>query len=177
MAWEMFQRSVEFSQHQALAKEAAAKPTIPKKGLFSEKRLNAFELSMKRQFGLTPEKAADLVQVGQAYLAALQNIDHEARTEAMHRYGRPAPSSERSKTVHERAKEDGLYAEVEQKKQAALASYLQKLSSKFQPTDVAKMGQWVRTSVAPQITITHDAIKPPVFSNRRQPNQSNSEAK
>lgn len=176
MAWEMFQRSVAFYQREALSKAAPAKPAAPKSGLFSEKRLNSFELSMKRQFGLTPEKAADLIQFGQAYLAALRAIDAEARAESIRRYRLPVNSTQGSKTVLQRAKEDGLYAQVEQKKQTALAIHLQNLSNKFPVDNVAKIGQWVRGTVAPRITISNDPPKPSIGVGR-EPNQSKSGAK
>jgi hypothetical protein len=175
MAWKVFQAHIAFQEREAVSKIAMAKPATPKRGLFSEPRLNSFELSMKRQFGLSPEKAASLVQSGQEYLAVLRKIESEARAESMRRYRNNLAL--RSKTVLELAKEDGLFAEVEQKKQVALAAHLHVLSSKFQTSEVAKLGQWVRDSVAPRIKIDNDAVRRPAQADKRQRTQSKQGAK
>jgi hypothetical protein len=162
MAWEMFQRSLAFHQKQALSKPVSVAPA--KRGLFSEKRLNSFELSMKRQFGLTPEEAAKLVAAGDAYLSALHAIDVEAKAEVQRRYrtlvSPTRPHLER-KTTLERAKEDGLYAEVEGKKASALALHVRTVSGTLKPPALAKINQWIRESVAPLVTIYERPVRTP----------------
>jgi len=116
-----------------------------------------------RQFGLTTAQTAVLMSSGQSFIAAIQRIDDEATAEARKRYPdafrpeRPRPTITKStprgpqNSVRDRAIADGLYAQVEAKKQAALAEHLAGLGKGFEAAKLEQVRTYVQTSVTPRI--------------------------
>ena len=116
-----------------------------------------------RQFGLTTAQTAALMSSGQSFIAAIQRIDDEATAEARKRYPdafrpeRPRPTITEStprapqNSVRERAIADGLYAEVEAGKQAALAEHLAELGKGIGGAKLDQIRTYVQTSVTPRL--------------------------
>lgn len=126
------------------------------------------------QFGLDSAETAALLNARQPFLAAIERIDTDARAEVQTRYGTdrrppadlprpspgrvagPAPSErpivrESGKTLRDMVRESGLYDQVEEKKRAALAAHLAELERAISPAKLARIGEWVQTSVAPRV--------------------------
>jgi hypothetical protein len=119
------------------------------------------------QFGLTRAQAASLLSAGQSYVATIQSIDEDAKAEARRRYpditGPSTPPSGQpprrtktlpsgpQKTVRERAIQDGLYAEVEAKKQSVLDNNIKALTGNVGPSRLEKIREYVQSSIAPRI--------------------------
>ena len=146
------------------------------------------------QFGLDGADAAVLSNVGQEFVAAMERIDSEAKAEVQARYGsvgppvglpRPTTGQEAgssgatmvrqpAKTLLDKVRESGLYDQVEAKKRAALAAHLGELTGALSPAKMARIGEWVQTSVAPRIK-TFDrgtpvpALNPPQTDGRLLP--------
>jgi hypothetical protein len=129
----------------------------------SAERMNQM---LAEQFALSTGEVANLMSAGQSYVTAIQRIDEDARTEARRRYldvlgpaagsaGPPVsktkPSTEPPKSVRERAIGDGLYAQVEAKKQAALNSHITGLTRSLGAPKMDQIGKFVQSSVAPRI--------------------------
>jgi hypothetical protein len=128
------------------------------------------EEMLASRFDLTPAEAAALLAAGRTFVGAIQRIDADAKAQADTRYGRlvrPArplntagarsrwsgprpPGPEKSR--RERAIEDGLYAAVEARKEAALTEHTTALAGQLDPVKFARVADWVNTSVAPGIT-------------------------
>jgi hypothetical protein len=118
---------------------------------------------LAKKFGLTSADAQTLLTAGQAFVEAIKRIETDARTEAQRRYGNavtprsaptgPIPRSAMplQKSFRERAMEDGLYAQVEGRKQAALNSHIQELRRELDGAKVDRVQAWVQASVAPRI--------------------------
>ena len=158
LAWQVFQESIAFHSKQSAKAPAAPTSDPKKKTLFSGPRPTTFQQTMKKQFGLTPEHTAALLTKGQSFLAALSAIQTEAKAEVNRRYltraALAAQASGPRKTIKERSKEDGLDAEVQGKRQAALTAHLEGLSQSLTAAELAKVTEWVRTGVGPRITQT-----------------------
>jgi hypothetical protein len=147
LAWKMF--------HQSLAYYAQRSP-------------ESVNQMLAAQFGLTRAQAAGLLSAGQSFDGAIKSIDDGAKAEASRRYpdivGSATPPSGRTtprrtkmlpsgppKTVRERAIEDGLYAEVEAKKQSALDNHIKALTSNIGPSRLAQIRNYLQSSIAPRI--------------------------
>lgn len=119
--------------------------------------------SLITQFGLNPGQAASVLNGGDAFVRALERIDDDAKAEVRKRYpdavrsdpGRPTVSqtrpAERPKSVRERAIADGLYAEVEAKKEAALADHLTNLGRDVGAARLQQITTHVQTVIASRI--------------------------
>jgi hypothetical protein len=158
LAWRMFHKSTAFFHEQAARKLATQPSSAGQRTLFARTpRRNAFEITLKRRFGLTPDETAALLSAGKAFLSGLDGIHQDAKAEVRRRYKSPqaltAQAQGPRKTLLERSKEDGLHAEIEGRREAALNAHLQSLSKILTPSELAKVTQWVRTSVAPNISI------------------------
>src|SRR5262249_40143733 len=109
-----------------------------------------------------------LLSAGQSYVATIQSIDEDAKAEARRRYPdisgpRRSPSGQTTprrtktlpsgpqKTVRERAIQDGLYAEVEAKKQSAWDNHIKGRTGNVGPSRLEKIRQYVQSSIAPRI--------------------------
>jgi hypothetical protein len=120
---------------------------------------------LNAQFGLTSAQAAAFLNAGQTYVADIQRIDADTRTEVMRRYthvlagNRPPSSGARTpptgpeKSILQRAIEDGLYAQMEAKNQAALDSHLKTLKGALTAAQIVRIGNFVQTVVAPKISV------------------------
>jgi hypothetical protein len=128
------------------------------------------EEMLASRFDLTPAEATALLAAGRTFVGAIQRIDTDAKAQADTRYGRlvrparppnaagarirwsgPRPRGP-EKTRRERAIEDGLYAAVEARKEAALTEHTAALAGQLDAVKFARVAEWVNTSVAPQIT-------------------------
>jgi hypothetical protein len=124
------------------------------------------------QAGLDRGKAAALLTAGRTFVAALDRIDADARNEVQRRYGvDKAPPRDRSatsrpilvrpgKTVYQMVVEDGLYAQVERDKHAALERHLAELSRLLGVDTVTELDRFVSTTVAPHVTTSTDRGQP-----------------
>jgi hypothetical protein len=160
LAWRMFHQSTAFHHKEAASKATsqAAPTSEPRRTPFErQQRVNVFDQAMHKEFGITPEQSAILLNHGNTFLQALERIQTDAKAEVDRRYNTPAARAARvrgpQKTIRERTKEDGLDAQVQTQRQTALDAHLQNLSRDLPPASVAKLHAWVRTKVAPQITI------------------------
>ena len=63
---------------------------------------------------------------------------------------KPRPSGPQ-KSIRERAIEDGLYAEVEAKKQAALGNHMKALARDLDARTLDQLDEYVQASVVPRI--------------------------
>jgi hypothetical protein len=119
---------------------------------------------LSNQFALTASQGQALRNAGQTFIAAIQRIDSDARAEVQRRYyggtlqvGKPPgggpvrKSSVSEKTIRQRAIEDGLYAQVEDSKRAALDSHIADLKRNLDASAFDRVQKWVQTSVAPRI--------------------------
>jgi hypothetical protein len=99
---------------------------------------------LRAQFGLTEAESSALLNAGQSFLTAVQNIDTYTKAELLRRYParRPDGSPPRNAktlmrreemSLRERAMRDGLYSEVEGRKQAALSEHMQALRGVLNP--------------------------------------------
>jgi hypothetical protein len=122
------------------------------------------------QFGLAAAQTAVLLSAGQSFITALQRIDDDAVAEAKKRYPDAFPSDSSRplisktiptgprKTVRERAIADGLYGQVEARKQTLLADHLLALGRSLDSVKVEQITKYVQTSIAPRIKVV---ITPP----------------
>jgi len=117
---------------------------------------------LQSKFGLTDTQVSAVVSAGQSFLASIQRIDTDAKAEALRRYPdlisprishRPIRRSSTSSTLRDRAIKDGLYAEVEGKKEVALAKHLQSLALTLGPQKLDVVRNWVQTSISPNVQI------------------------
>lgn len=119
---------------------------------------------VSENFSLTPVQASALLSAGRSFLGDVQRIDEEAKLEAAKRYkyapaqtGPPSAGSPKQrkvappKSIRERALEDGLYAQVEAKKQAALANHMKALRLDIGSPKVDQINTFVEISIAPHI--------------------------
>jgi hypothetical protein len=170
LAWQVFQKSIDLDNQAALKKTVPKNPASSQGPLKASPRLNGFEQAMKRQFGLSPAHTAALLASGKAYLVELQGIFDNAKGEVSRRYRTPAAIALQArgprKTTMQRAKEDGLHATVERQREQALAAHLQALTGSLTSEQLTKVTQWVRTSIAPGITLSSPQ---PTFTNRGLP--------
>ena len=173
LAWKVF--------HQSLA--------------FYEARSHAQVADMlASQFGLTGAETAMVSNVGQEFVAAMERIDSEAKAEVQARYGSvgppvglPRPTNRQeagssgapmarqpAKTLLDKVRESGFYGQVEAEKRAALAAHLGELTGALGPAKMARIGEWVQTSVAPRIKTFNrgtpmPALNPPPNDGRLMP--------
>jgi len=116
------------------------------------------------QFRLAPSQSTALLSSGRSFVAEIQRIDTEARTEAAKRYkyvpnqsGKPAPNAALTrppvpqKSIQERAMADGFAAEVEAKKRISLTNHLNELERTIGTTNLQQIKTFVETSIASKI--------------------------
>jgi hypothetical protein len=118
--------------------------------------------TLAAKFGLSTTQVATLLRAGQAFVGAIQQIDREAIAEIQKRYPDALPSSSHprvtktiptgpQKSVRDRAIADGLYAQVEAKKQTALTDHVGSLMRGLDPAQVDQINKYMRSTIAPQI--------------------------
>src|SRR5262249_53670301 len=101
------------------------------------------------------------------FLGDLTAVDTYAKTEAARRYkyapvqsGRPPAGATRRyppyKSIRDRAIEDGLYADVETRKQNAVDNHLKVLSLSLGLATAQRIEKYVQTAVAPHIKTISD---------------------
>jgi hypothetical protein len=142
------------------------------------------ERMVVRRAGLTGTEAAALLTAGRRYLEAIARIDADARAEVDRRWGadlpgvlaaRPpregaAPSTERpvllaaGKTLLQMARDSGMYAEIEAKKQEALAAHLREVDIAIGSAARAAVAAWIASAIAPRIATAESGtrVAPPV---------------
>ena len=138
-------------------------------------RMQEITRSLVAQFGITQGQAASLANEGEAYTKELERIDDDARKEVRKRYPDTVPPDKThakvektkpagpQKSIKERAIADGLYAEVEGKKQAALNAHMAQLTRDIGATKLGQITQHVQTVIASKIhTFTVPAPGSPV---------------
>lgn len=160
LAWKAFHASVNF---------------------YAQKSPDLAQDILQQQFRLTPAEAAGVLAAGQAYTSELERIDADARREAEHRYpdlmsSRRGASTGRQRwtapkgmtgskemtapqSLRERAVKDGLFAQVERRKAAALARHKAALGAVLEPATLAQIDGWLETSVRAK-TWTRAAARP-----------------
>jgi hypothetical protein len=132
---------------------------------YDQKSPDNLKKALAKRFGLTAAQAAHLINTGKSLKADFDRIDEETKKEIAKRYkykyapvqsGRPAnpgTSARRpaahQKSVFELAREDGLYTEVEGKKQAALAAHFTALG--LDAATLERITKYVQSSILPQI--------------------------
>jgi hypothetical protein len=123
---------------------------------------------LAKQLGLTKAQTTRLTQIGEAYLAEIRSIDAFASAEARRRYGRPerpvllkTKPQQPPKSVLEQAIDDGLYAEIEAKKQAVLTAHMQTIARELNSGAADRIAGHVQTKVSPNIKAV-DIVPPGV---------------
>jgi len=116
------------------------------------------------RFGLNAAQTSALLNAGQLFLAEIQRIDQDARAEAAKRYKwvpsdtkPPAPGTATKrpaapqKSVRERAIADGLYAQIEARKQEAVTKHLQTLTPSITSAKIQNIDQYIKSSIVPRV--------------------------
>ncbi len=127
---------------------------------------------LNKEFGLSAAQTATLMNAGKSFNGAIQKIDDETTAEVKRRYGKPVQagksimgsSGQPEKSPKERAKEDGLYGEVEAKKANAFTSHRAEILKSLGIFKLARITDFVNKSIAPNIreVDAKDAITKPV---------------
>jgi hypothetical protein len=148
LAWKIF--------HQSLA-------------FYNQRSAEQLQRMLKTEFGVTNAQAAILLQSGQSFVTTVEQIDKDGKTEAERRYpeavkptnGSPwrRPRGSSSKNLRERFLEDGLYAEVEARKEATLVTHIGILRSNLNPAQFDAVAKWVQTAIAPRIKLVTGATR------------------
>jgi hypothetical protein len=119
---------------------------------------------LRDQFKLSPTQAETVLKSGKSFMQEIQDVDSYATTEIKKRYrhmpaqtGRPAAGAPRErpatpqKSIPERARADGLLAEVETKKQSALTRHLERLRLDLGQGNYDRIRLHIETAIVPRI--------------------------
>ena len=136
MAWRTFHRSLAF---------------------YDQKSPDGVARMLKGKFGLTATQASALLRAGQQYLSATQQIEQQTRAEIRKRYipvlsakpGAMPPAGPQSNL--DRAKSDGLYAQMEGLHQTAVNAHLNSLKGALTDVQISQISTFVQTTVLSSI--------------------------
>jgi hypothetical protein len=145
---------------------------------YNQKSPDSFAKMLTRKFGLNADQAASLMTAGQKYLSDTQQIELQTRNEVRRRYipalsGHPSAMPPTGpQTNLDRAKADGLYAEMEGLHQNALDAHLNNLKGKLTDAEISQITTFVQTTVLQSIkmaTIPKPPTRPSTLNTSRPP--------
>jgi hypothetical protein len=136
VAWRVFQDSLAF---------------------YNKKDAQSTRKMLNDKLGLSPAQATKLISSGIEFIADLDTIDVDARTEVRKRYAGKTLLANKDnkprvpKTIHQRAVEDGFDAEVQKRRQTAHAKHRDALVQAFGMLKYTQINGFIVKTVLPQI--------------------------